>query len=621
MPARGNSDAAARLRRAKSTSSVTKPVPRIRNYDAVSTYDDAKTAATRAYGAAQGFIADGCGTARAKRKTKSEGPGSHLARQRTHPRRTAAEVKTTSPQRTQCYEDSRAEAGRQLCLTPPPSLASETPPSKVTVFVDHKRERTMIEQDISPSARLQKRVQGSLMELETLQPPHSKMSRQCPEFSASSGTRPDEFEDVPLMGSPREIENQGMHAIESTHSHAGEQGSCPTSSRTQKSASRPKYNAFFTMPRLRTKSSGNGIATLFGSGTGADETSKKVALKDRMQRMPSSLSVVKAACKRTFRKPSRDASVQSELPSQQVVPRRSHQFGSSRLSHHSIVTVSNHGTEPNETIEPKQDRPPTPPRHTWFATKGAEQSRVGSQTIDGPDPQESRLTSWTNTSKFGTATGSGKWFGSNMAAKVRNEDRGTEALQRLHLRHQPSSSSVAKLRVSYRNSSNTLRSNNTGIDTKRVYSALIKRISESDRNGDTAPVDWSDVSDANEEKKIDLLRLDALSPSPAPTPKASRATIRVIDGAESPSVPQNTSRSAKPTNPRQTIISPSIYSSHHPDSNGTPQTSTVCLPDRVRSPTGTAVVSASKPYASWSLEDEHTDAHAAHLVTSGDWRD
>lgn len=93
MLARGNTDAAVRLRRAKSAPSVTKvrPTPFTLTPDPYSTYTNARTAATKAFQTAHGLISRGQKVAPITSKRRSGGPGSHLALQRSNGHRTERE--------------------------------------------------------------------------------------------------------------------------------------------------------------------------------------------------------------------------------------------------------------------------------------------------------------------------------------------------------------------------------------------------------------------------------------------------------------------------------------------------------------------------------------------------
>ncbi|KAL9056500.1 MAG: hypothetical protein Q9162_002875 [Coniocarpon cinnabarinum] len=625
MLARGNSDAAAQLRRAKSTSSSVQHHSFISDSEAISTYDNAKTAATKAYEAAHGFLAEGCAP-RTRRKSKSEGPGSHFAKQRLSARKATIEQSRTPRRKAGCQNLS-------LEATP-----QDSPRSSPFSF----RYENSVDQDSSTTERA--RIDAPQSDFLEDSPRDARGgSRRQPQWQTGSPQRvalnrgptprketdsfPDGFEAVPLFAAP--AQSQGIEGDPPSYSsnacvHAMERLDSSNVAASSSKTPKPRTSLFFSKPRLRSKSSARKASNAHEEVEANIEQTNQTRFRQTMQRIPSSLSAVKDACKRKLGRTSRTSSARSEFPNQQVDCRRSHHFGSSRMSDRSLFAGFSGNAIDVRMNGCSKARPPTPPQHDWPVidrSNSAQSNGCSHQDSDGALPDSSRISSWENTSGYGTAKFSER---PDLENAPQHQER--TALQRLHLRHQISYSSIPKLRISRRKSSSGF--NTPGVNTQRVYSALIKRISESDDH------DMKHTADAAQQRsrlsqKASLPALPEMSPSLSI--QARRTSVRSVhqttgrsdlqpsDSTHDVDLDPKSNSVSEPN--RENIASPSVYSPYPRPQTSTAKMSSLSLAGADPTIMGTAIVSPSKPFVSYNLNDTPKGEPDSHVVTSGEWRD
>ena len=637
MLGRGNSDAATRLRRAKSISTVARSTPYIPNHDLVSTYDNAKTAATKAYEAAHGFIAESCTSAKAKRKSKSDGPGSHLARQRTNPRRVPPEDKRCPKRKSEpSYVSAEAAIEEYHWTTTAPTPDGKHQKMSAAVNDDSSVAETTNCLSETPT-RPRNGSSTNQSKWELFNPLRSKPSRLSISRGSSSVPQYDGFEDAPLFANAEG--HDGLEAkpyLDDPCSYVVESLEGSNFAKAPTPVAKAKQSLFFSKPRLRSKGSSRevGNARIVNDG----EPTIKPPLIQRVQRIPSSISAVAEACKRRLGKTSRNPSAQVECPRQQIEPRRSHHFGSSRLSHRSAFTGFDGIHDAQSRARDLGDRPPTPPRHTWFAESrpvSAQGGVLGICDVNGTNADSSRIASWENTSGYSTV----KFSDGTAGAETPTQQRRGTPIQRLHMRHQASYSSIPKLKIPRRKSSAHFKT--PGLETQRIYSALIKRISDSDGDddGDGRATDYLGDMSPEISSQIDQnAHLPSLAQNAQrPSTRGGRGTVRMVERQASLRPPSSTGRApssnglpirttgvtspAKSMLPARDVSSPSVYSPYPRSHPSAAMISSLSLNERGTNDAGTAVVSPSKPFTRYSLDDDRTDISLSQVVTSGEWRE
>lgn len=317
---------------------------------------------------------------------------------------------------------------------------------------------------------------------------------------------------------------------------------------------------------------------------------------------------------------SRSTSAQIQVPVQQMDARRPH-FSSYRPD--AVATDIGQETYQYSALlsPPSPDRePPEPPPHHSHPRdllKSAVTEQYLVEDLDGTSHGGSRVTSWTNSSGNNT----------NVLRSRPNGLCGTETPVSDNLDHMP------KLRRPYSSTSGQTphrsppsRSSSSwkpSLECRRMYSALVRRIEETDESSDAAR---TQRQAEHENSTPDDEYNEALSVAkqlPTLSGRASKATIRMIP-ADTDEEPQQTTTLVTDclhipvVSGRQGAMSPSIYSFRPYCNDSRAQLSNLSLPGRVFSATGTAMVSESQPFARWSLEVSPKDHGRPN--TSGDWR-
>lgn len=614
MLSRGNSDAAIRLRRAKSTSLVPKnrPTPNIIVPDPLSTYNNAKTAATKAFAAAHGFVSRGHNESHLRRKCRSEGPGSHLARQRSKDARMCHGREHTTSSFGKPYTESDLVSRGAIGKIDPPSTKNTPSRTGYSSFPSEEGVHdcvttSHISLSVSPKAGSSpSRSMPSKWEM--LQPLDATPSHVSNQLTNTATLEAYQTSVAPVI-SPEQYAQEHL----SQHSPLPPKESAESpfySSQTSiRDTSTPyvKQGGVLRKLKNRSKSLGDGFNIVRGV-TNTDEDKSQQTLR----KVPSSLKVLRDTYKRKFGRRSRAASSKSEIPVQQVEARQSHHFGSSRLSNR----------EPENTVEIKalesgmDDRPPTPPQHVWglHEPKFPRGNDHILQDLDGTSFEGSRLTSWADSSDQNTV--SRRNISATGSLEQRSDvNEGSAAA----IFSSVSTTFTPKLKIPRRKSSALLRGD-SGVDSQRVYSALVKRISEND-NAETEQTS-SSAHESQPEPSQDKHALPPIreikSPSPA---KSESPTIRIVKNSSLRGEPVLNRRDNAASSSRENVVSPSIYSPY-PWANSHPsQQSVTSLGERMASPTGTAFVSPSQPFATWCLQPEPSEEIESRLLTSGDWRD
>ena len=623
MLARGNSDAAIRLRRAKSTPSVARyqhPLARM-DPDPRSTFANAKAAATRAFGVVpveshcERIQATACQPT-SRRQCKSE--GSHLARQR-----------------------SKGERPRQRTTEQPKTIANRTPMRKSDcgtprTVATHSERSSIVNFNLCGDFHLPGPRQNSARDFSAPEFPPRKLAGEifCP------GRNSDVMSTVPSdkkVVLDEKTAKGSMPMMTGTSVSTEKNRGLATKTTARKPTLDKARDRFLRQHQERSRIQVHSLADSSVPTSPTPETvrskqsntSRRLdrddmqsqadselrtdqrSLRQKVQTVPHSLRRI---CSRRFR---RSSSAQSQVPVQHLEARKSHHFGSDNTTEPSSVDQVDFAWK--ETSECSA-LPPTPPPHQYpLSTISRPRTRGSFKSVGNPDDlacSGSRITSWTDSSSHRTLKDSLPLSPVKENEPVRKPsssshftDITSSTIDRLHM-------PLKKISIK--------TSQKQNLNTQRVYSALMRKIARSRHSADEGSFGNEPEPDC-EGSAAEAFRKASNSSVPG-TPEG---TVRIINDVEDSATSPEQDRTVLisdtlriPMDARASVLSPSIYSLHFNGSTPDPNASASSLPCRPVSPTGTATIPAmQQPTIRWDLTAPGSNSEEQHKPnTSNEWR-
>lgn len=617
MLSRGNSDAAIRLRRAKSTSAVSRHKPLLsgNKLDPQSTFANAKAAATRAFGVASDSAPTNTGqghelllarTPVSRQQHKSE--GSHLARQRSTGGRQSSRHRDPIPNHRRGV---RTNANDFSAL----DLAASPTEKSIINF-------NLCGDYHLPSSRQRLSRDFSAQEY----PPREVQPEKIALFRSSSKVSPRSFKEKKLLSGPSEVHtlNPNRTDVSKSEEDTVQRTKCRNSNSSSNNR-RDRYlrkhhdRAAAQMRSIQDGSSEGGSPTHLDIINDNSRDSKPCerglsyayhprSLRQKVQAVPQSLRKI---CSRNLR---RSSSTQSQVPVQQMEARQPHHFGYDSTARSSLGERADYRTGDLDSSA----LPPTPPPHGIPYnpnTASRPRTRVSLKSTanqNGSCCSGSRITSWTDSSSHQTLKD--KPLSPVKEDELKRKPSGASRISAI------SSSTVNRLRIPLRKSSTSLGQKHS-LDTQRVYSALMRKMNHSKNRTEDKSVNSSvethrDLSLADEVWK-------ASTSSNAQNPDATVRMVKTIDEPLGPDQPVLISDSLRiPMDARSNLMSPSIYSLRLNGSSFDRNASDSSLSVRAMSPTGTATLPATQqPSIRWDLGAATNHSQKDGLPnTSNDWR-
>ena len=592
MLARGNNEAALRLRRAKSTSSVVKAHSHLQgfNADIDSTYNNAKTAATKAFQTAHELVSKRPKSTITTPKRQRGGAGSHFAQQKSHEIQRFQELeKASRPARYQC---SKSESSVSPCVLPEMRPAT---PSRTKLFLSEGHSDCNSSPNNPPSPfptpdKNIKRLHPPKWEL--LQPLKAK-SRKCSLKNSNlhiASALGDNATSHPCNGLVDHIDVDQLFNSLSEEEGSLEQDSSRQIPSTYVHQPRSLQSNIWSRLKIRSKSLGNSFANR------PKDHANDIANK-KIRRVPSSLKALKDTYKRKVRKESCTTNPSSRIPTQQVEARQSHHFGSRRLN--TSIGARNSCDKQSATFT--DEEPPTPPPHIHPILDSdfpAENDHV-LENLDGTSFGNSRLSSWANTSGYTT-----------MARQKTCPNTGISN-PRI-----PASSSHTLNPIYALPEESTFLKKESKVNRRRIYSALIKRISESETSGMETEQNLGNgvVSEPlSDEQHATIKHNPKFFVSEKPEDNYLHSAL--LNSTATDDGLENVFRE------RASNASPSVYSPYPWTNLLRSQQSNVSMAGDTHGPTGTAFISPSEHFTRWSLQPTASHDAEDRPLTSGDWRD
>lgn len=220
------------------------------------------------------------------------------------------------------------------------------------------------------------------------------------------------------------------------------------------------------------------------------------------------------------------------------------------------------------------------------------------QELDGTSHGGSRLTSWANTS--GNTTMVREEAPSKTRPAIVFDATTTPLVRNLSIPSRKSSAAaMAK----------------SSVDSKRVYSALMKRMSESESNREC--YSSHPIYEAPPESPADESDLPPIQESPV---KSGSETVRIVPRGKSSRDDFLPANLQKYTHHQGRVVSPSVYSPYPWTNMHEAQSSSPSINEVGPRSAGTAFVSPSQPIATWRYHIATPCDSDDRPLTSGEWR-
>lgn len=624
MLSRGNSDASARLRRAKSTSAVPR-IPALRSVaseDRTGTHHNALTAATIAFERAKSINMANekrpqlsrVNSKRSMMQPRLSGEGSHLSRRSSIIGSTAAPTRSGSTHKK--YDQLKSET-RKASVAPTP----QTPLSEADVFSIS-----------SPDQRLAERFDGYGVPFASrLRKARSSQGYQSDDTKIS--TPPKVTPRRLTVAAPTTRENQTDEAILALarDRYLSEHEIKPLRKRASFFAplinkTRKSKRASMISDESLSQGKASIEASLMGPTTlehlppqlpyaQVAPPEPPLKLQGKSQKGPSSLSSIKRGWNRTFGRSTRSSNGPTAIPPQHVVSQRVH---SREVIPRTSVDIQMLNA-PFQTFEDRSSSPPpTPPPHLVDVRSSSPRDfDDATHVVEAHQHHpESRVTSWSDSTRRNTI--------------MTNE---LDTLPLPAIQESPESRQVSVLPgeskddFRYQGESVPMRRSSSrfnlrgGIDTKRLVSALRRHTKSS-------------AVDTQEPRKISLSSLirrpsggntsvlqreaeEPAVPSTVPGPDHEGSSSRdVFTQSQTEHDSDDVSKarlSSAIYQAREDVISPSVYSDRIESEADTAENL------REQSASGMATVLQSGPAARWSLDGGARKKEHKHS-TSNEWR-